>query len=391
MTIELKENGGIPRFLLLTLAIIAGLAVANLYYAQPLLNMIKDDLKVTTFEVNFIPMLCQIGYAAGVLFIVPLGDLLYRKKIILTNFAILVVSLLAIAFTKNMPLILIASFLSGICSVTPQIFIPIAAQFSRPEKKSSNVGIVLSGLLTGILMSRVISGIVGEHLGWREMYYIATFLMILCFIAIQQLLPDIPPTFNGRYMSLMKSIYRLLRTYRQLITHSTRAALAFGSFTCMWACMAFKIKAAPFFAGSDVVGLLGLCGLGGVMTASLAGKYIPLVGVRNFHYIGCSFSLLAWAFLYFGGNTYVGLVIGVVLIDIGMQCIQLSNQSSLFALCPPASNRINTIFMTIFFLGGSLGTFLAGSIWQSFEWNGIISIGVGLVVASVIYTLCTKE
>ena len=169
----LKENGGLPASILWTLAIVAGISVANLYYNQPLLNMIRHELGVSEFETNLIAMVTQIGYALGLLFIVPLGDLYQRKRIILTSFSILIVSLLVIAMAPNIHVILCASLLTGICSVMPQIFIPIASQFSRPENKGRNVGIVVSGLLTGILASRVVSGFIGELFGWREMYYIA--------------------------------------------------------------------------------------------------------------------------------------------------------------------------------------------------------------------------
>ena len=165
----LKENGGLPASILWTLAIVAGISVANLYYNQPLLNMIRHELGVSEFETNLIAMVTQIGYALGLLFIVPLGDLYQRKRIILTSFSILIVSLLVIAMAPNIHVILCASLLTGICSVMPQIFIPIASQFSRPENKGRNVGIVVSGLLTGILASRVVSGFIGELFGWREM------------------------------------------------------------------------------------------------------------------------------------------------------------------------------------------------------------------------------
>ena len=164
----LKENGGLPASILWTLAIVAGISVANLYYNQPLLNMIRHDMGVSEFKTNLISMITQIGYALGLLFIIPLGDLYQRKKIIIINFAILIVSLLTIALAPNIHVILIASLFTGICSVIPQIFIPIASQFSRPENKGRNVGLVVSGLLTGILASRVISGFIGEIFGWKQ-------------------------------------------------------------------------------------------------------------------------------------------------------------------------------------------------------------------------------
>jgi Arabinose efflux permease len=387
----LKENGGLPASILWTLAIVAGISVANLYYNQPLLNMIRHDLGVSEFKTNLIAMVTQIGYAIGLFFIVPLGDLYQRRKIILTNFALLIVSLLVIASSHSVNLILVASLFTGICSMVPQIFIPIAAQFSRPENKGRNVGIVVSGLLTGILASRVVSGFVGELFGWREMYYIAAGLMLACAVIILKVLPEIQPNFKGRYASLMKSLLSLWREFPQLRVYSVRAALNFGSFLAMWSCLAFKMGQAPFFADSDVIGLLGLCGVAGALTASFVGKYVKQVGVRRFNFIGCGLILLSWLLLSTGENTYAGIIAGIITIDIGMQCIQLSNQTSIFELDPRASNRINTIFMTTYFTGGSLGTFLAGSFWQLYGWHGVTGVGTVLTGISLFMTIFFKK
>lgn len=388
---ELKENGGLPAHILWTLAIVAGISVANLYYNQPLLNVMRNELGVSEFKSNLIAMITQVGYALGLLFIVPLGDLFQRKKIILINFVLLIFSLIAIAVAPNIYIIWVASLITGICSMIPQIFVPIASQFSRPENKGRNVGIVISGLLTGILASRVVSGFVGEMLGWREMYFIAAGLMLVCAIVVLKVLPDIRPTFQGKYAELMKSLFQLIKDYPALRIYSVRAALAFGSFLAMWSCLAFKMGQAPFFASSDVIGILGLCGIAGALTASFVGKYVKIVGIRNFNFIGCGLILLSWASLYCWGNSYVGIIAGVILIDIGMQCIQLSNQTSIFEICPSASNRVNTIFMTTYFIGGSLGTFLAGSCWQAWQWAGVAGIGVTLTIVSLAITVITKR
>ncbi|WP_278624397.1 MFS transporter [Parabacteroides gordonii] len=387
----LKENGGLPPLILWTLSIVAGISVANLYYNQPLLNMIRQELDVSEFTTNLIAMVTQIGYALGLLFVVPLADMYKRKKIIITNFSILTISLLSIALAPNIHVILIASLFTGICSMIPQIFIPIAAIYSKPENKGRNVGLVVSGLLSGILVSRVISGLIGDLFGWREMYYIAAGLMVVSGIVVITVLPDIQPTFKGRYSELMKSLLSLLKEFPALRVYAVRSGLAFGSFLAMWSCLAFKMGQAPFFAGSDVVGMLGLCGMAGALSASLVGKYVKKVGVRRFNFWGCGLILLAWLLLYAGGNYYISIVAGIVIIDIGMQCIQLSNQSSIFELCPAASNRINTIFMTTYFVGGSLGTFLSGIAWQLFGWAGTACVGVLLCCASLCVTLLSKE
>lgn len=387
----LKENGGLPPLILWTLSIVAGISVANLYYNQPLLNMIRQELGVSEFTTNLIAMVTQIGYALGLLFVVPLADMYKRKKIIITNFSILTISLLSIALAPNIHVILIASLFTGICSMVPQIFIPIAAIYSKPENKGRNVGLVVSGLLSGILVSRVISGLIGDLFGWREMYYIAAGLMVVCGIVVITVLPDIQPTFKGRYSELMKSLLSLLKEFPALRVYAVRSGLAFGSFLAMWSCLAFKMGQAPFFAGSDVVGMLGVCGMAGALSASLVGKYVKKVGVKRFNFWGCGLILLSWLLLYFGGNYYTSIIAGIIIIDIGMQCIQLSNQSSIFELCPAASNRVNTIFMTTYFVGGSLGTFLSGTAWQLFGWAGTACVGVLLCCASLCVTLLSKE
>lgn len=391
MKTELKENGGIPAHILWTLAIVAGISVANLYYNQPLLNLMRDDLDTTDFRANLIAMVTQGGYALGLLFIVPLGDLFHRKKIILLNFAVLVAALCAMAVARDIYTVWGASLLTGICSVVPQIFVPIASQYSRPEHKGRNVGLVISGLLTGILASRVVSGWIGDMLGWREMYVIAAVGMCLCALVVLKVLPDIPPTFKGQYRTLMGSLFLLVRDHPALRVYSVRAGLAFGSFLALWSCLAFKMEGAPFHADSDVVGALGLCGIAGALTASFVGKHVKRVGIRNFNYIGCALILSAWASLYFGGSSYAGIIAGVLLIDIGMQCIQLSNQTSIFELCPSASNRVNTIFMTTYFIGGSLGTFLAGSFWHVGGWAGVAAVGATLTLCSLSLTLFTRK
>lgn len=388
---ELKENQGLPASLLWTLAIIAGISVANLYYNQPLLNRISRDLQTSEFTANLIAMITQIGYAIGLLFIIPLGDLFKRKTIILINFTVLVVSLLTIALTSYIHLILFASLLTGICSVMPQIFIPIAAQFSTPETKGKNVGMIVSGLLTGILASRVVSGIIGEYLGWRFIFFVAAGMMVICVIIIMRVLPDMPCNFKGRYSDLMKSLFSLVMEYPQLRISSLRAGIAFGSFLALWTSLAFKMEQAPFFAGNNIVGLLGLCGIAGALTASYIGNYVQVLGVKRLNYIGCGLIFAAWFSLYSGQNSYVGIIIGIFIIDIGMQCIQLSNQTTIFSLNPKAANRINTIFMTTYFIGGSIGTLLAGIFWHWFGWQGVVGTGITLATCSFMINIFSKK
>lgn len=391
MYAKLRPNQGIPASLLWLLAVVSGVAVANLYYNQPLLNLIARDLQVSAFRVNLIPMVTQIGYALGLLFIIPLGDLFQRRHIVVTNFCILVVALLAIAASESLHAVLAASLLTGICSVMPQIFIPIAAQCSQPEYKARNMGLLVSGLLTGILASRVVSGLVGEYCGWRIMYLVAAALMALSAKLVWWLLPDTPISFRGNYWGLMRSLCLLFWRKPTLRFVSLRAGLCFGSFLALWTCLAFRMSGAPFYAGNHIVGLMGLCGIAGALTASMVGRYVQVWGVRRISYAGSVLMLLAWAVMYVWQDTYVGLAVGIILLDCGMQFIQIGNQSCALAQAPQATSRANTIFMTTYFVGGSLGTLLGGTGWQVAGWTGTVICGAGLCGAALLLTLLSRH
>lgn len=388
-----RENGGMPSGLLALFAVVAGVTVANLYYNQPLLGMIARDLRITELAVNQMPMMTQLGYATGLLFLIPLGDMYPRRKILRIDFILLLFALLAIATARCFSVLLIASYFTGVCSVVPQMFVPIASQLSTPQTKGKNVGIVISGLLIGILASRVVSGVVGEYFGWRTMYYVAAGLMLVCYGVVSQRMPELPSTFKGRYSELMRSILELVRKQPLLRVASVRAALGFASFLVLWSTLAFHMEQAPFYAGSDVTGILGLCGIFGALTASFVGRYVKKVGENRFNTIGCLLFMLAWWIFYAGGYTYAGMIAGIILMDIAMQCLQLSNQVTALSLEQGASNRLNTVFMTIYFAGGALGTFLAGVAWTAFGWEGVAGTGALLVLVSFVFHIryCRKN
>lgn len=384
---RLEENQGISTFLLWLITITTGLSVANLYYSQPLLELIRLDLDVSVVDVNNISICSQLGYALGLFFIIPLGDMVNRRFLILLNFGILAFSLSFVALSPNIGLILVASFITGLCSVTPQLFLPLVSQFSEPKNKSRNMGIVLSGLLVGILLSRVLSGVIGGFWGWRSMYYIATFIMILCFIFLYRFFPIILPSFKGRYYSLMKSMMQIVKEEPLLRFASVKAGFAFGSFVMLWAMLSFKMAQGPFYAGGAIVGLLGLCGVAGAFIASILGKYTDSIGTFRMNLLGEFLMVSGWICLFVFQDAYLGIIFGIIVLDMGMQCIQLGNQTAIFKLRPNAASRLNTIFMTTFFIGGTLATVLAGFCWHAFGWTGVVGVGSIFILISFLLNL----
>lgn len=388
---QLKENEGIERSLLLTMAVIAGLTVANCYYNQPLLEMIRHDMGVSQHAANLITVVTQIGYALGLCFLIPMGDLYSRRRIIVINMSVAAVMAVIIAFAQKVWIVWGASLLLGACSVIPQFFIPIAGQYSEKKNKSRNMGIVLSGLLTGILASRVISGYVGEWLGWREMFIIAALIMIVCMILTLKIMPQIDSNYIGTYRGLMKSVFHIVASNARIRLYAIRAAFSFGSMMAIWSCLAFRLAQAPFFSGSEMVGTLGMCGIAGALAASGLGKLVNQWGIRRMSIYGACLQLVAWATAYLFGDTYLGLIVAIILVDIGLQCLQLSNQSGCIQEMPEASNRANTIFMTTYFIGGSFGTYCAGLAWTHEGWMGVCAVGAVLAAISLSITICSTK
>lgn len=388
---QLKENKGIERSLLLTMAVIAGLTVANCYYNQPLLEMIRHDMGVSQHEANLITVVTQIGYALGLCFLIPMGDLYSRRRIIVINMSVAAVMAVFIAFSQRVWIVWGASLLLGACSVIPQFFIPIAGQYSEKKNKGRNMGIVLSGLLTGILASRVVSGYVGEWLGWREMFIIAALIMIVCLILTLKIMPQIDSNYVGTYRGLMKSVFHIVASNARIRLYAIRAAFSFGSMMAIWSCLAFRLAQAPFFSGSEMVGTLGMCGIAGALAASGLGKLVNQWGIRKLSLYGACLQLVAWTTAYLFGDTYMGLIVAIILVDIGLQCLQLSNQSGCIQEMPEASNRANTIFMTTYFIGGSLGTYCAGLAWTHEGWMGVCAVGAVLAAISLSITICSTK
>lgn len=366
------------------MTISSGLVAANNYYNQPLLSIIAKDFKVSESEVGAIAMLTQIGFAVGLLVIVPLGDLLKRKKLIVSDFGFIILALLGMAFSQTILQLYIFSFLIGLSSVTPQVFVPMAASLAKPENRTKSIGFVMSGLLIGILSSRILSGFIGELYGWRAMFFIAAALMVVLWLLIIWKLPEVYPQYKGTYLKLMKSVFYYARTEPVLQAAALRGGLTFASFSAFWTSLVFHLEKAPFFVGSAVAGGFGIIGIAGAMMAVYTGnlaKKFPYFKLTTWFII---FFMLSWAVFYSAGYTYWGLIIGVIILDIGTQAIHIMNQSSIFALHPEANNRLNTVYMTTYFIGGSLGTFLAALFWEHWQWNGVLLVGAGFSVLSLI-------
>lgn len=373
---QFQPNQGIPRHILLIMAVLSGFTVANLYYNQPLLEMICRSVGITQVQANLITVITQIGYALGLLFVIPLADMIPVRRITVCAMILASVSAFLIAVSNNVWLLWGGSLFLGLCSIMPQLFVPMATLFSEPENKSRNMGYVVTGLMMGIISARFISGYIGSWFGWRAMFHIAGGLMLLGLVITLIFIPQVTVSFKGTYRELMQTVGHIFVSQPKIRFYSFRSALGFGSLLPIWACLAFHLAGEPFNAGSNMVGLLSLFGIIGALAASGVGKLVPTVGIRRMSVIGSCCQVIAWVVAFLFRDSYAGLVIAIILVDVGSQCLQVSNQGGSLRSMPQATNRVNTIFMTTFFVTGSISTLLSGISWSHFGWDGVCVVGL---------------
>ncbi len=373
--------------LTILMAVTCGLVVANIYYNQPLLAEIGRTFKVPDSTVSLLATMTQVGYTIGLLFAVPLGDKVERKKLILVMLGIAFISMSVSAIAPSFEVLLMAGLFTGIFSAVPQVLLPMAAQLAGDHERGKVVGKVMSGLLIGILLSRTISGYVGAHFGWRIMFGAGAGIMVLLSLALGRFLPHSQPTYQGTYASLMRSLITLARTLRPLQKSALIGCFMFAAFSVFWTTLVFFLEGAPYHYGSDMVGLFGLIGACGALAAPLAGKSADKRGPQFTIRLGIFAAMFSYVLLGAGGTYLWVLIIGVIILDIGMQTTHISNQSRIFAFLPEARSRINTVYMTSAFIGGSIGS-VAGSLgWVHGGWIGVCAIA--LVFVLIAYAVST--
>ena len=368
----------------------AGLIVANLYYNQPLLAQIADTYGVTESTVSNVALSTQLGYAFALFFIIPLGDKVSTNKILRLDFLVMVISLMAAAMSTTLFLLIISSFFIGFTSALPQMFVPMAAQLSDDKGRGRAIGIVMSGLLIGILGSRVLSGLVGAQYGWRSVYYGGAVIMVALFILLKIKLPNMRPTYKGTYGSLMKSLIFYFKSEPLLRLAALRGALSFAALSAFWTTLVFLLKDS-FGYGSGVAGTFGLLGVAGALAATVVGKMNNRVSKNRIIIFSALLMIISWSVFSISAHSILGLIIGAVLVDLGMQALHITNQNIIFSKNPDARNRVNTIYMVGFFIGGAIGTTLGAIAWQHYGWMGVSVLGLTLSAAILIVHLLAKN
>ena len=380
---EPKTAAPPARSVIWLLAVSVGCVVANIYYAQPLLADIARSFGLTVTQIGSVVMLMQIGTAAGMLIFVPLGDMLERRGLISL---LLVGSSIALVFTataRTTVWLCVAGFAVGATGATVHVIVPLAAHLAPEGQRGRIVGLVLGGMLIGILLARTFSGFIGAHLGWRAVYWLAAALMLGLSALIRWRLPESRPELVLRWTELMRSILSLVREHAELRESAVLGALFFCAFSAFWTTLVFLLATPPYHYGSSVAGLFGLVGAAGAAGAPLIGRLSDTQGPRRTILWALLATILAYGILAALGHNLAGLVVGVVLLDLGVQSGHVANQTRIYGLAPNARSRLNTAYMVSYFVGGSVGSAGGAACWRYAGWGGVCAFSIAVLLVAL--------
>lgn len=376
--------------LVLLMAAGSGLTVASIYYAQPLLEAIRQSLGMSLATAGLIITASQLGFAFGLALLVPLGDLVERRVLTVWMTVGISVCLAGMALAPFSSILLASALMMGALSVVAQVLVAFAATLAAPAERGQVVGTVMSGLLLGILLARTAAGYLAQLEGWRAVFWVASGLMIVLAAILRIGLPTFRSRIGVSYPALMKSVLSMLMEEPVLRLRAFYGAIAFGSFSVLWTPLALMLSRPPYQFPSGTVGMFGLAGVAGVLSASVAGRMADMGWTRQMTGITSALLALAWLPLKLGGSSVFMLVLGILVLDLAVQGLHITNQTEIYSVRPDARSRITSVYMASFFAGGVFGSALSSFAYARSGWPGVCLVGTcfGMVAtASWLLTL----
>lgn len=379
-----KTSQGLSPALIVLMSIATGLAVASNYYAQPLLDTIANAFSLSINQAGFIVTAAQLGYAAGLLLLVPLGDMFERRGLIVFMTLLAAGGMVITALSQTLWVMILGTALTGLFSVVAQILVPLAATLAEPEKRGKVVGTIMSGLLLGILLARTVAGLLASLGGWRTVYWVASVLMVFMAIALWRGLPKVKSETHLNYPQLLSSVFGLFIKNPLLRTRALLGCLTFANFSILWTSMAFLLASPPFNFSDGMIGLFGLAGAAGALGARPAGGFADKGKAHLTTTIGLVLLLLSWIAIVMGQYSIIALIIGILVLDLTVQGVHITNQTVIYRMMPDARNRLTAGYMTSYFIGGAAGSIISASAYQHAGWNGVCAAGAIIALLNLV-------
>ena len=379
-----KSTQGLSPALILLMSVATGLAVASNYYAQPLLETIASNFSLSASSAGFIVTAAQLGYAVGLLFLVPLGDMFERRAMIVSMTLLAAGGMLITASSQSLAMMIFGTALTGLFSVVAQILVPLAATLASPEKRGKVVGTIMSGLLLGILLARTVAGLLAGIGGWRTVYWVASVLMVVMALALWRGLPKVKSETHLNYPQLLGSVFSLFTHDKLLRTRALLGCFTFANFSILWTSMAFLLAAPPFNYSEGMIGLFGLAGAAGALGARPAGGLADKGKSHITTTASLVLLLLSWAAIWYGHVSVLALIVGILVLDLTVQGVHITNQTVIYRVKPEARNRLTAGYMTSYFIGGAAGSLISASAWQHAGWAGVCAVGAVMAILNLL-------
>ncbi|MDY0970054.1 MFS transporter [Siccibacter turicensis] len=379
-----KHDQGLSPALIALMSVATGLAVASNYYAQPLLDTIAGAFSLSVNQAGFIVTAAQLGYAVGLLLLVPLGDMFERRSLIVLMTLLSAGGLLITASSQSLWVMILGTALTGLFSVVAQILVPLAATLATPQTRGKVVGTIMSGLLLGILLARTVSGLLASLGGWRTVFWVASGLMMVMAFALWRGLPKMKSETHLNYPQLLGSVFSLFTHNALLRTRAVLGCLTFANFSILWTSMAFLLAAPPFSFSDGTIGLFGLAGAAGALGARPVGGLVDKGKAHLTTTWGLVALLLSWIALAAGQFSVLALIAGILVLDLTVQGVHITNQSVIYRVLPDARNRLTAGYMTSYFIGGAAGSLISASAYQHAGWNGVCIAGAVVALLNLL-------
>ncbi|MCG9492245.1 MFS transporter [Acinetobacter pittii] len=383
----------IPRSVILLFAIASGASVANVYYAQPLLDILAKDFNVSHAAIGGVVTATQIGCALALIFLVPLGDLVNRRRLMAIQLLVLISALLMVGFAHSTIVLLMGMLAVGLLGTAmTQGLIAYAASAAAPHEQGHVVGIAQSGVFIGLLLARVFSGGISDIAGWRGVYFCAAIIMLMIALPLWKRLPhlNIQPSAM-RYPQLLASMLNLLRQEKVLQVRGVLALLMFAAFNIFWSALVLPLSAPPYSFSHTAIGSFGLVGVIGALAAARAGYWADRGYAQRTSLVALVILLLAWGPLSLMAYSLWALVIGIVLLDLGGQALHVTNQSMIFRTRPEAHSRLVGLYMLFYAVGSGLGAISTTVTYAYASWFGVCALGAGVSLLALIFWWMTRH